>query len=202
MPDGISQGDQEGRVNRDPFDKIGIGGLVRKVQFIREVIYREVEHEVPKPIVRAAAIAVLKNYWLEERSDFTEIAELGRALSEAVMPELVSVLGEPAVSYGKGAIVGSSGEVEHAAALLHRACGGPMRAAIGGGKAVIPSNVKLGAIGSEIDVPLGHKDDPWSFREFDTMTLMIADAPRHDEIMAIITIASGGRPNSVVRKSG
>ena len=71
--------------------------------------------------------------------------------------------------------------------------GKPMRAAIGGGKAVIPSNVKVGSVGATLDVPLGHKDEPWSFDHFDTMTVMLADAPRPDEILVVVALADGGR---------
>jgi Amino acid synthesis len=68
-----------------------------------------------------------------------------------------------------------------------------MRAAIGGGKAVIGSNVKVAAPGAILDVPLGHKDDSWSFPHFDTITVSVADAPRPDEILVVMAIADGGR---------
>jgi hypothetical protein len=67
------------------------------------------------------------------------------------------------------------------------------RAAIGGGKAVIGSNVKVAAAGALIDVPLVHKDDSWSFPHFDTITVSVADAPRPDEILVVMAIADGGR---------
>lgn len=68
-----------------------------------------------------------------------------------------------------------------------------MRAAIGGGKAVIGSNVKVAAAGASLDVPLGHKDEPWSFSHFDTITVSMSDAPRPDEILVVMAIADGGR---------
>ena len=71
-------------------------------------------------------------------------------------------------------------------------CSGRMRAAIGGGKAVISSNVKVAAAGASLDVPLGHKDDSWSFPHFDTITVSVADAPRPKEIV-VMAIADGGR---------
>jgi len=71
-----------------------------------------------------------------------------------------------------------------------------MRAAIGGGQAVIGSNVKVAAPGTLLDVPLGHKDEPWSFAHFDTVTVSVADAPRPDEIVVVIAIADGGRLNN------
>ena len=79
-------------------------------------------------------------------------------LGERLMPELVKSLDGPAVSYGKGAIVGVAGEMEHGGACVHPMLGKPMRAAIGGGKAVIGANVKVAAAGAVLDVPLGHKD--------------------------------------------
>jgi Amino acid synthesis len=71
--------------------------------------------------------------------------------------------------------------------------GRPMRAAIGGGRAVISSNVKVAAAGASLDVPLGHKDDSWSFPHFDTITVSVADAPRPNEILVVMAIADGRR---------
>jgi len=97
------------------------------------------------------------------------------------------------VSYGKDAIVGVAGEMEHGGACVHPMLGKPMRAAIGGGKAVISSNVKVAVAGTALDVPLGHKDESWSFEHFDTITVSLADAPRPDEILVVMAIADGGR---------
>ena len=109
------------------------------------------------------------------------------------MPELVRLLDGPPVSYGKGAVVGVAGEVEHGGACVHPRLGRPVRAAVGGGRAVIPSNVKVAAAGAPLDVPLGHKDDPWSFAHFDTVTVSVADAPRPEEILVALAVADGGR---------
>src|ERR1700746_2997759 len=76
--------------------------------------------------------------------------------------------------------------------LDHPMVGQSMRAAIGGGKAVIGSNVKVAAAGAILDVPLGHKDDSWSFPHFDTITVSVADAPRPDEILVVMEIVEGG----------
>ena len=112
------------------------------------------------------------------------------------------MLPAPAISYGKAAIVGTSGDIEHAAAVLHPRMGKPMRDAIGGGQAIIPSNVKIGAVGAIIDVPLGHKDDVWSFDQIDTLSVMVPNAPRPDEMVVIVAFADGGRPRPRVAKSG
>ena len=102
--------------------------------------------------------------------DLCPLFEAGVELGEGLMPELVKLLDGPAVSYGKDAIVGVDGEMEHGGACVHPMLGKPMRCAIGGGKAVISSNVKVAAVGASLDVPLGHKDDSWSFPHFDTIT--------------------------------
>ena len=91
--------------------------------------------------------------------------------------ECIADLPYAAVAYGKTALVGTSGDIEHAAALLHPRMGKPMRDAIDGGVAIIPSNVEIGAVGASIDVPLGHKDDVWSFNEIDTLTVTMGRAP-------------------------
>jgi hypothetical protein len=121
--------------------------------------------------------------------------EAGRALGEKFTAELVGLLSQGPISYGKGAIVGTAGEFEHGGACIHPMLGKPMRAAVGGGKAVIPSNVKVAACGASLDVPLSHKDDSWSFDHFDTMTVSIQDAPRPNEIVVVIAVADGGRLN-------
>jgi hypothetical protein len=119
--------------------------------------------------------------------------EAGVMLGERLTPDLVKLRGGPAVSYGKGALVGVDGEMEHGGACVHPKLGKPMWAAIGGGKAVISSNVKVAAAGVSLDVPLGHKDDPWSFPHFDTITVSVADAPRPNEILIVMAVAGGGR---------
>ena len=105
----------------------------------------------------------------------------------------VAALGAPPVTYGKAAIVGTDGAAEHGAALLHPRFGKPVRAAIGGGQALMPSNVKVGGIGAVIDLPLGHKDDPCSFDYIDTLSTAIPDAPRPDEIVVCVGISDGAR---------
>ena len=73
--------------------------------------------------------------------------------------------------------------------------GKSIRAAVGGGKALIPSNAKVAAMGTPIDLPLGRKDEAWSFDHFDTKTVLVADAPRPDEIVVFMAVADGGRPH-------
>jgi len=161
---------------------------------VREVIFSELGHQAVRPIVRAVGIAMIDNPFAGAwREDLRPLFEAGAALGERLMPELVKMLDGPAVSYGKGAIVGVAGEMEHGGACVHPMLGRPMRAAIGGGQAVISSNVKVAPPGTPIDIPLGHKDDGWSFAHFDTITVSVADSPRPHEIMVVMAIADGGR---------
>src|ERR1700722_6883289 len=167
---------------------------IRKIVTTREIVFSELGVTAPKPVVRAIGLAVIRNPFAGKYAeDLRPLFEAGAELGERLMPELVKMLDGPAVSYGKGAIVGVQGEMEHGGACVHPMLGKPMRAAIGGGKAVIGSNVKVAPPGAILDVPLGHKDDSWSFAHFDTITVSVADAPRPDEILVVMAIADGGR---------
>jgi hypothetical protein len=96
-------------------------------------------------------------------------------------------------SYGKAAIVGISGEYEHGNAFLTSAFADPVRDALGGGKAWIPSTGKRGTLGESIDIPLAHKDALYVRSHYDTMTVQFADAPNADEIVIAFAFASRGR---------
>src|SRR3954462_15160076 len=150
---------------------------IRKIVTVREVVLSELGRTATRPIVHAVGIGVIHNpfagRWAE---DLRPLFEVGAALGERLMPELVRLLDGPAVSYGKGALVGISGEMEHGGACVHPMLGRPMRAAIGGGQAVIGSNVKVAAPGTLLDLLLGNKDDSWSIEHFDTITVSVADA--------------------------
>jgi len=175
--------------------RIAVMTTIRKTVVLREIIATEMGAAPARPIIRVAGLAVVANPFAGRyEQDLSTMFPIGRLVGERMMPELVALLGGPAISYGKAALVGVAGEMEHGGACVHPMLGKPMRAAIGGGKAVIPSNVKIGAAGATIDVPLGHKDEPWSFDHFDTITVMLADAPRPDEIVVVIALADGGRP--------
>ena len=166
----------------------------RKLIFHQETIFGEMDTRTDKPSTRVAASAVVSNPFAGRFvQDLSELFDLGGALGEQLAGKLTELAGAPIVSYGKAAIVGVNGEFEHGGALLHPKLGRPMRAAIGGGKAVIPSNVKVAPAGTPIDVPLGHKDEPWSFDHFDTVTIVLPDSPRPDEIVMIIAMATAGR---------
>ena len=167
---------------------------IRKLAFLSEQSFSEVGHRAEHPVTRAVALIAIVNpfarYFVRELED---LVDAGAALAERVGPELLKLLRGPPVAYGKGAIVGSAGELEHGHAVLHPRLGKPLRAAIGGGAALMPSAVKLGPPGASLDLPLGHKDDAWSRPHFDTITVSLGDAPRPDEILVAIALSDGGR---------
>lgn len=167
---------------------------IRRIVVTRDVIVSEMGQLLPRPIVRAVGLAVIANPFAGRFvADLAPLFAAGREVGQMLSGELAGLLGAPAVAYGKAAIVGAAGEKEHGGAAIHPMLGKPMREAIGGGKAVIPSNVKVGGIGASIDVPIGHKDNVWSFDHFDTITVSVGDAPRADEIVVILVMADGGR---------
>lgn len=168
---------------------------LRKTQTVVDVVTADAFGTPCDPVTRVAVAAVFRNPLAGlYRDDLSELFDIGAALGKDLAAKAVSALPNPAVSYGKAAIVGVNGDMEQGGAVIHPKLGAPMRGAVGGGEAVIPSNVKLGGPGTAIDVPLGHKDLPWSFDHFDTLTLMIPDAPLPDEIVMILAYADGGRP--------
>lgn len=119
----------------------------------------------------------------------------------ARMAELVKeAMGDlPIESYGKGGVVGLGGEQEHANAMLTTAFAEPIRDAVGGALAWIPSFTKVGAAGSVIDVPLAHKDALYVRSHYDGITVtMPADAPAADEVALIVVVANRGRLNARV----
>ena len=167
----------------------------RKTVFVREVIETDSFGEPCEPVTRVAIATVFKNPLAGRfERDLSPLFEIGAGLGQRLAEEAVGLLNGPPVSYGKASIVGVSGDMEHGGAVIHPRLGAPMRAAAGGGEALIPSNVKLGAAGASIDLPLGHKDNPWSFDHFDTMTLCVPDAPAPDEIVMLFAYADRGRP--------
>lgn len=169
---------------------------LRKTLVIKETIEADETNESCSPITRVAALAVVENPFTGRFvEDLSPLFDLGRDIGELLMPQVVAQLPSPAVSYGKAAIVGIDGSIEQGGAMIHPKLGKPMRDAVGGGKALIPSNVKVVAAGTSIDLPLGHKDEAWSFAHFDTMTLMVADAPRPTEIVLCMGVSNGTRPN-------
>jgi Amino acid synthesis len=168
---------------------------IRKIVMLRETVYAEGGRKAAQPASHAVAMAVLENPFAGRFvEDLSPLFDLGAQLGERLMPELVRLLAGPARAYSKAAIVGALGELEHGHALVHPKLGKPMRAAIGGGKAVISSNVKVAGPGAAIDMPFSNKDNVWSFEDFGTVTISVPDAPRPSEVVVAIAISDCVRP--------
>jgi Amino acid synthesis len=171
---------------------------IRKLITVVEETRAEQGRAVSPPVRRAAAIAVIENpfagRYAEDLSELIEFgAELGALLAEKAVAAL-GIEGRRVHSYGKAAAVGEDGELEHAAALLHPKFGAPVRDALGGGAALIPSSKKCGGPGVAIDIPLGHKDAAFVRSHFDGMEVRVTDAPRAREIVVALGLTDGGRP--------
>jgi len=176
---------------------------VRKVVVQVEETLREVEREARSPSVKVVAAAVVRNPlaggYVE---DLDELEALGAEVATLLVERAVAALGPDVAvtAYGKGAIVGLDGELEHAAAILHPRFGASVRAAVGGGAAIIPSTKKVAGAGAAITMPATNKDDIWSFDEMDAAEISIHDAPRPDEVVVCLVLAAGGRPLARTRK--
>ncbi|MHB8204220.1 MAG: amino acid synthesis family protein [Desulfomonilaceae bacterium] len=171
---------------------------IRKICTIVEETHTEMGKNVTPPTKRAAAIAVIKNPFAGcYQENLSELIETGEKLGELLGKKALEALGinsDRAESYGKGAIVGSQGELEHAAAILHPKLGTPFREALGGGKALIPSAKKIGGPGTELDVPVHYKDAAFVRSHFDAMPIRVQDAPRGNEIVVALVVTDSGRP--------
>lgn len=147
------------------------------------------------PLAKFALACVLQNPYAGRFSEDLSLlvggsAELGREFGR----RLISLSRDGNIeTYGKACIVGSEGEYEHGNALLTTAFADPVREALGGGKAWIPSTGKRGSAGTTIDVPLAHKDALYVRSHYDTMTLTFNDAPSPREIVVIFCVATRGR---------
>jgi hypothetical protein len=171
---------------------------IRKLVTITDEVLVEMGQPVSPPTRRAAAIAVIANPFAGRfEGDLSALIETGAELGEVLTQRAISALGlapGAAESYGKAAIVGEGGEIEHAAAILHPKLGAPMRAVLGGGAALVPSAKKRGGMGAVIDVPLGHRNAAFVRSHFDAMAVGIADAPRAGEILVAVVVTDSGRP--------
>ena len=171
---------------------------IRKIIVQVEETLQEMGRTVSPPTRRALAMAVIANPYAGRYSEnLDELIEIGEELGALLGQKCVQALriapGQ-AHSYGKAAIVGEAGELEHAAAILHPKLGAPLRQAVEKGAALVPSAKKCGGMGAAIDVPLGHKDAAFVRSHFDAMEARVSDAPRAEEIVVAVVVTDSGRP--------
>jgi hypothetical protein len=169
---------------------------IRKIVVVKEEIFHEGGPAAAKPRLRAAALAIVKNpfagrYVEELQPAMDDLKPLGLILSDRLIEALG---GDPAPidGYGKGAIVGAAGELEHGA-LWHVPGGYAMRERLGDAKAIVPSAKKVGGMGARLDVPLGHINAAYVRSHFDAMEVGVSDGPRPDEIVFCLAMTIGPR---------
>ncbi|QND46172.1 amino acid synthesis family protein (plasmid) [Rhizobium lusitanum] len=171
---------------------------IRKITVFVEETLSEMGQTISPPTRKAAAVAVIANPFAGRYvEDLTPLIEIGAELGGLLGRKCVEALGispAQAESYGKAALVGEDGELEHAAALLHPSLGKPLREAVEKGAALVPSSKKRGGPGRPLDIPLGHKDAAYVRSHFDGMEVSLADAPRPAEIMVAVAVTDSGRP--------
>ena len=171
---------------------------IRKIVTVVEDTFEEGGQEILPPTRRAAAIAVIENPFAGKfHDDLETLMAIGEELGSLLGDKCVAALGvtpQAVQSYGKAALVGENGELEHAAAILHPRLGKSLRSAVEKGAALVPSNKKRGGMGHPLDVPIGHKDAAYVRSHFDGMEVRINDAPKANEILVAIAVADSGRP--------
>jgi len=171
---------------------------IRKLAVNVEETHLEIGRKVDPITRKAVAVAVIENPFANSyQEDLSLLMEIGAELGTLLGRKCVEVLGitpEQAESYGKSAMVGENGELEHAAALLHPKMGAPLRKEVEKGAALVPSSKKMGSPGQVLDVPLGHKDAAYVRSHFDGIEVRLNDAPRANEIMVAIAVTDSGRP--------
>ena len=183
---------------------------IREVSVTLIEVHREAGAPVSPPTRKVVAAAAIANPLAGRPlvADLSELEALGAEVAGYLAERAVEALaaaGVPASEvrgYGKGAIIGTDGELEHSAAILHPRFGAPLRAAIGGGADIIPGTKKVAGPGASITMPIGNKDDRWVFDDMDAAEACIPDAPRADEMVVAVVLSTGGRPHARVKKPG
>ena len=176
-----------------------MSAAIRKIVVQLDEIRMEMGRAVDPPTRRAVAMAVIANPFAGQYAENLDaLMAIGEELGALLGAKCVAALGirpEQAHSYGKAAIVGEEGELEHAAAILHPKMGATLRREVSSGAALVPSAKKMGGLGTAIDVPLGHKEAAFVRSHFDAIEARVADAPRRNEIVVAIAVTDSGRPH-------
>jgi hypothetical protein len=174
----------------------------REITVIAQEIFSEGGRALSKPCKRVAACGVLHNPHAGRPplDDFADLVELSVAAGELLTARALAALRplEPR-GYGKAVLVGTAGDLEQGASMIHVRLGLAMRQGAGGGPALIPGNAKVGGPGTAIDIIFGGLEDAWDYDAMDTMTVSIADAPRPDEILLAVAFLGGTRPNARIK---
>ncbi|MGY6534686.1 MAG: amino acid synthesis family protein [Pararhodobacter sp.] len=169
---------------------------LRKQAVLTEEIYHEGGPAPAEPLRRVAMISVIQNPFAGRYEPEIEgFMETLKPLGAAMARRMLDVLGgDPATvqGYGKGAIVGAAGELEHGA-LWHVPGGWAMREVLGDAMAIVPSTKKVGGPGTRLDVPITHVNASYVRSHFDAIEVGLNDAPRADELALILVMSTGAR---------
>jgi hypothetical protein len=174
---------------------------IRRILTVVEELVTELGDPVHTPVRRAAAVAVLANPWSGRAAGADlapEVAALAPALAHALADRLLDALGSPeqVQAFGKAAIVGTDGELEHGAALIHTPYfGDVLRHRVDGSSVIVFSDQRAPA-GTALTVPLWHKEHSTTRSHYQTVTVRVPDAPRPSEIAVIAAASDGPRPNA------
>jgi amino acid synthesis protein len=171
---------------------------LRKMITVVEEIFHEGGPVTQTPLLRAAALAVIHNpfagrYEPDIQGFMGDLRPLGLQMAEGLVKTLGG--GNRIEGYGKGALIGAGGELEHGA-LWHAPGGYAMREAIGGTKAIVPSAKKVGGVGARLDVPITHINAAYVRSHFDSMEVGVNDGPRADEMLLALVMTTGPRVHS------
>lgn len=171
-----------------------------RITVIEQEIWMHAGRAVAPPARRVAACGLLRNPFsgTPARDDHDALAELSVEAGEVLTEATLKRLDATPAAYGKAAVVGVNGDLEHAAAMIHVRLGLAMRRGIGTGRALIPGNAKVGGPGTPVDLVFGGIDEGWDYDAMDTMTVVVPEGPGPDEILLIVGFATG-RPNARIR---
>ncbi|MBW0102766.1 amino acid synthesis family protein [Pseudonocardia sp. KRD291] len=173
---------------------------IRRIVTVVEESVRELGEPVRSPVRRAAAVAVVANPWLGRiQEDLSpQVAELAPEIAHALSDRLLAALGGATAveAFGKAAIVGLDGEIEHAGALIHTPFFGDVLRYRTGGESIIVFSDQRAAAGTALTVPLWHKDHASTRSHYQTVTVRVPDGPRPGEIAVIAAVSDGPRPNA------
>jgi len=172
---------------------------IRKLAVYTETVTEEGGRPLERPLRLAAAMAVVRNPYANAPyvEDLSQLIETHcPVIGELLAEELHRLIGDEAEAFGKGALVGTAGDIEHGSAIIHSLkFGNPIRGRLKG-ESLLPSAEKRGATGASLDIALKHKNDVKIRSHHLTFEVRIPDAPLPDEIVVVAAAASSGRPHA------
>ena len=173
---------------------------VRKLVLTVEDVWHDGGPRAARPLQRGSISALLHNpYAGDYVDDIQPLMEALKPLGRDMAERLIAALGGPSriEGYGKGALIGLDGELEHGA-LWHVPGGYGMRELLEGSHAIVPSTTKIGGAGATIDIPIHHRVAAYVRSHFDSLEVRVADSPRPREMMLVLAMTTGPRPHARV----